>query len=126
MAVPEIYTLFKPRSLSAMQRRFLGELWRVARKGIFVTTPNGWFPIEFHSVLRLLQWLPPALFRRAPMEFVRDFFVAEDNLNLLTARDLARLATAVGIDKFRIASVALLGRPTNLLLCAERHDAAQR
>ena len=30
-----------------MQVRLLRELWRVARKGIFVTTPNRWFPMEF-------------------------------------------------------------------------------
>jgi len=46
-----------------MQARFLAELWRVARKGIFVTTPNRWFPVEFHTVLPLLHWLPPRLFR---------------------------------------------------------------
>ena len=42
----------------AEQTRFLREMWRVARKGIYVTTPNRWFPVEFHTVLPLAHWLP--------------------------------------------------------------------
>ncbi len=30
----------------------------MSRKGLFVTTPNRWFPIEFHTVLPLVHWLP--------------------------------------------------------------------
>lgn len=108
-----------------MQYRFLGELWRVARKGIFVTTPNRWFPVEFHSALPLLHWLPQPMFRRALTMLGREFFAAEENLNLLSARELARLATAIGIERFHIGTVALLGWPTNLLLCAERHEASR-
>jgi len=37
----------------AQQAKLLAELWRVARRGIFVTTPNRWFPVEFHSDLKL-------------------------------------------------------------------------
>ena len=43
------------------QARFVAELVRVARAG-FVTTPNRWFPIESHSRLPLVHWLP-----RGPM-----------------------------------------------------------
>lgn len=39
------------------QRRFVGELVRVGRSG-FVTTPNRWFPIEAHSHLPFVHWLP--------------------------------------------------------------------
>lgn len=49
---------------AAQQAQFLRELWRVSRKGIFVTTPNRWFPVEFHTTLPLIHWLPPGLYRR--------------------------------------------------------------
>lgn len=42
---------------SSDQRRFVAELIRVAKAG-FVTTPNRWFPIETHTRLPLLHWLP--------------------------------------------------------------------
>jgi ubiquinone/menaquinone biosynthesis C-methylase UbiE len=102
------------------QEQLLHEMRRVARKGIFVTTPNRWFPIEFHTVLPLLHWLPQTRFRALLRKIGRDFFAEESNLNLLTRRDLADLARRGGIDGFRIESVALLGWPTNLLLIAGR------
>jgi SAM-dependent methyltransferase len=42
---------------AAAQRAFVGELCRVARR-IFVTTPNRWFPIDVHTLLPAVHWLP--------------------------------------------------------------------
>jgi hypothetical protein len=39
------------------QRAFVHELCRVARR-VFVTTPNLWFPVEVHTLLPLVHWLP--------------------------------------------------------------------
>ena len=39
------------------QRRFVHELCRVARR-VFVTTPNRWFPLEVHTLLPFVHWLP--------------------------------------------------------------------
>ncbi|MGH3505880.1 MAG: class I SAM-dependent methyltransferase, partial [Nocardioidaceae bacterium] len=39
-------------------QRMLSESARVARKGAFHTTPDRWFPIEVHTLLPLLHWLP--------------------------------------------------------------------
>lgn len=100
------------------QQDFLGELWRVARKGIFVTTPNRWFPIEFHTVLPLIHWLPAPLFRKILTAMGKAFFADEDNLNLLSLRDLDRLARQAGIAPFEIDTASLLGWPTNLMFCA--------
>ncbi len=100
------------------QARFLRELWRVARKGIFVTTPDRGFPIEFHTVLPLIHWLPVKLHRRLLTLLGRRFFADEENLNLLSRASLARAARAAGIERFRIDHVSLCGLPTNLLLVA--------
>jgi len=104
----------------AEQTAFLRELWRIARKGIFVTTPNRWFPVEFHTVLPLLHWLPKPLHRRALVGLGREFFATEANLNLLSRADLLRMARNAGIGAAEIRTVGLLGWPTNLLLVAYR------
>ncbi len=101
-----------------MQVRFLCELWRVARKGIFVTTPNRWFPVEFQTVLPFLHWLPAPSYRGTLIRLHREFFAAEENLHLLSFGSLADAARAEGLDRFRITSVGMLGWPTNLLLIA--------
>lgn len=46
------------------QRRFVAEGLRVARRA-FITTPNRWFPIEVHTRLPLVHWLPDPLTERA-------------------------------------------------------------
>ncbi|HEY2777030.1 MAG TPA: class I SAM-dependent methyltransferase [Gaiellaceae bacterium] len=54
------------------QRRFVQELCRVARR-VFVTTPNRWFPLEVHTLLPLVHWLPaPARDRVIPFDDVLD------------------------------------------------------
>jgi len=46
------------------QRRFVAEALRVARRA-FITTPNRWFPIEVHTRLPLVHWLPEPASHRA-------------------------------------------------------------
>ena len=54
------------------QRQFVHELCRVAR-GVFVTTPNRWFPLEVHTLLPFVHWLPaPARARLIPFDDVLD------------------------------------------------------
>lgn len=98
------------------QARFVAELWRVARKGIFLTTPNRWFPVEFHTVLPLVHWLPRPWFARILHWLRLDFFADEANLNLLSRHALVHMAKASGMTTPRIGSVTLMGWPTNLLL----------
>ena len=102
------------------QTTFLGELWRVSRRGIFVTTPNRWFPIEFHTVLPLIHYLPPDAFRAILRRIGRDFFADEANLNLMSRSTLADAAQSAGMTNFRIESVMLLGWSSNLLLIASK------
>jgi hypothetical protein len=79
------------------QISFLRELWRVARRGIFVTTPNRWFPIEFHILLPVAHWLPHPLFRRILIGVGKEFFASAENLNLLSRRTVADVAHSAGI-----------------------------
>jgi SAM-dependent methyltransferase len=39
------------------QRQFVSEALRVGRR-VFITTPNRWFPVEVHTMLPLVHWLP--------------------------------------------------------------------
>jgi SAM-dependent methyltransferase len=102
------------------QTQFLRELWRVARRGIFVTTPNRWFPIEVHTVLPLVHYLPAKTFRAVLRKLGRDFFAEEANLNLMSQASLADAARSGGIDNYRLETVSLVGWPSNLLLIAEK------
>jgi SAM-dependent methyltransferase len=54
------------------QRRFVHELCRVSRR-VFVTTPNRLFPLEVHTLLPFVHWLPAAARERViPYDDVLD------------------------------------------------------
>jgi hypothetical protein len=46
------------------QQVLTAECYRVARKGVFITTPNRRHPFEFNTGLPFVHWLPPARWRR--------------------------------------------------------------
>jgi SAM-dependent methyltransferase len=60
------------------QRRFVREALRVARRA-FITTPNRWFPIEVHTRLPFVHWLPDPVAHRA-YDLVRKPWAKENNL----------------------------------------------
>lgn len=47
-----------------LQRAFVAEAVRVSRR-VFLTTPNRWFPVELHTRLPLVHWLPRSAAGRA-------------------------------------------------------------
>jgi hypothetical protein len=72
------------------QRAFLREICRVGN-AFFVTTPNRWFPVEHHTGLPLLHHLPAPVFRALIRNTRYGYWADEAHLNLLGARELARL-----------------------------------
>jgi hypothetical protein len=100
----------------AAQRRFVHELFRVARRAVCLTTPNRWFPVEVHTSVPLLHWLPAPMYRRLLRLIGLHFFADEDNLNLLGTRDLLSLCSDLGLRSVELHRMRLLGITSNLLL----------
>jgi hypothetical protein len=65
---------------SEQQRELVAEVCRVSRKVMF-TTPNKWCPIEHHTLLPFVHWLPGPLFRAILRRLGHDFLAREENLN---------------------------------------------
>jgi hypothetical protein len=68
------------------QRRFVEELCRVASR-VFVTTPNRYFPLDPHTLLPFVHWLPSGA-RRERLLRARGF---DDVLDPLGPKELAQL-----------------------------------
>lgn len=101
------------------QMQFIRECARVARRAFFLTTPNRFFPIEFHTVLPLVHWLPKKWFRTLMKRTGREFFAFEDNLNLLSRTELAAMAREALEDMgciTEVRDVKLMGWGSNLIL----------
>ena len=70
-----------------LQRRFVSESLRVGRR-VFINTPNRRFPIEVHTRLPLVHWLPDAVSHRVYRALGKD---EATEVDLLTRRSLAAL-----------------------------------
>ena len=77
------------------QRQFVAEALRVGRR-VFVTTPNRWFPIEVHTRLPLVHWLPKGGSDRA-YELTGKGWARENHL--LGQRRPARASSRPGPDR---------------------------
>ena len=104
----------------ANQRRLVRECARVARKGFFITTPNRWFPIEFHTLIPFVHWLPKAQGRRIFKAVGHEFLADEANLNLMSRSELKSIGQELVGYRVNVFHRKLLGWPSNLLLVGAR------
>jgi hypothetical protein len=104
------------------QMQFIRELARVARRAVFMTTPNRWFPVEVHTVLPLVHWLPAPRFRAVLRWLGHDMLSREENLNLLSASDLHSMCRDIGV-RHRVDTARLCGMSSNLLLTVYKDKA---
>jgi hypothetical protein len=81
----------------ASQQRMADEVRRVGKRW-FLTTPNRWYPFEFHVRMPLISWLPPRWMHRAARlcgydHIQRRYRIGTDHsdVQLLTARQLRRM-----------------------------------
>lgn len=75
------------------QYALVQELYRVARKGVFVTTANRRHPLEFKTGIPLIHLLPDAWWRRLLKWLGKSKWASEAMLNPLDASALFRFAS---------------------------------
>lgn len=95
------------------QQRLVSEASRVA-KVVVMTTPNRWFPIEFHTLTPILHWMPVGLFRMFLRITGRTFFARESNLNLLDCASIRRIFKSLNLN-FVTSHQRLCGFTSNLV-----------
>ena len=105
------------------QAKMISECLRVCRRGICLTTPNRWFPIEVHTKIPFIHWLPKDWGRVVFRRFGYDFFAREENLNLMTATELRRILNRYPQCRYSFASMRLCGWVSNLVLMAHKGPA---
>jgi methyltransferase family protein len=101
----------------AEQAFFLAEALRVSTR-FFITTPNRWFPVEMHTALPLLHYLPAPLYRRVLSAIGEDYWAAEEHLNLLDAASFRALFPSS--HRVEVTGVRLGGVVSNLIAYGQR------
>jgi SAM-dependent methyltransferase len=91
----------------ARQLLFLREMTRTSRS-VYLTTPNRYFPIEVHTLLPVLHWLPRKTFNRILIALGKGF-AAGDYMFLLSLGKIKRLLADAGIRDYTITKNRILG-----------------
>lgn len=86
---------------------FLKEVKRVSRAA-YLTTPNVFFPVEVHTRVPFLHWLPRETFNRFITAIGRGW-AAGDYMYLLSLRQVKKLLADAGITDYTITKNRILG-----------------
>jgi SAM-dependent methyltransferase len=99
------------------QRNFLREALRVTRQFYF-TTPNRQFPLEFHTFLPFIHWLPQRMHQAVLRRLGLDFWSRTENLNLLAPKKFLDLFPPC--SSLHLVTYKLVGLPSNIIVYGKK------
>ena len=102
------------------QISLIKETVRVSKKYVFIQTPNRFYPIDFHTTLPLIHWLPKNIHRKILKILGLNFYASEKNLNLLSEKNLRNICKELNLKKFEIIKHKLFFLTSNLILIIEK------
>ena len=105
------------------QFKMIENIIKLTNKYFFITTPNRFFPIDFHTKLPFLHLLPKKIHRKILKLICLAEYAKEENLNLLDENTINKLITTQKnkLFKIRIFKVKLFGLTSNLLIFGEKN-----
>ena len=98
------------------QIKLISELYKMSNKYVFITTPNRYYPIDFHTKLPFIHWLPKKIHRKILKFLKLEFYSLEKNLNLLDKKDIHKAMKILMIKDYKIISFKFLFFTSNLIL----------
>ncbi|OGT39881.1 MAG: hypothetical protein A3E81_01815 [Gammaproteobacteria bacterium RIFCSPHIGHO2_12_FULL_36_30] len=98
------------------QAKMIKECFRVCKKGVFITTPNRWFPIDPHTFIPFIHWLPKKWHRSILKKIGLQFFALEENLNLLETKAIQKICESLYIKNVIIKKLITFGFISNLII----------
>lgn len=113
--------------VGSFERQFtlVKELYRVAAKGVFLTTPNRRHPLEFHTGLPLIHLLPAPVWRRLLRLGGKGRWASEAVLNPLESADLYRFASLLpGVPEHDVGHKRVWGVKAHFFLMLRKSQAA--
>jgi len=93
---------------------------KLSKKYFVIITPDRFHPIEFHTKLPLIHWLNKNLHRKILKILKLNFLSEEENLNLLSQKDLVLIMKKLNFDKYEIKKIKFLTFSSNLILIGSK------
>ena len=89
---------------------------KLSNKYFVICTPNKFHPLEFHTKIPFLHYLPEKFYRKILKKIGLEFFSKETNLNLLSKKKLINIMEKLKHQNYKIKSINLFFFKSNLIL----------
>lgn len=103
------------------QQKFISECLRVSKKFVFITTPNKYFPLDFHTKIPFLHWLPHNIYNFILKFFGDNFFRYKKNLNLISYKKMDLYCKKLKIKNFDIIFHKFFFLKSNIILIIKKN-----
>lgn len=115
---------------NAKQLQMIKNMASLTNKYLVITTPNKFYPLEFHTKIPFLHLLPVNIYRSLLKFLNYEFYAKEENLNLLSQKEILNLLHLSNIeDKFviKIKFIKLFFLKSNfIVICKKKSNHLKR
>ena len=102
------------------QMKMCRNIINLSKKYFIILTPNRYHPLEFHTKLPIIHWLPKKLHRSILKLIGFNFFAEEKNLNLCSENDLKLMIKDIKNLNIKIMKINFFFIKSNLILIGEK------
>mgnify|MGYP000035070927 FL=1 len=104
------------------QLKMIENIIKLTKKIFIIVTPNRMHPIEFHSKIPFLHWLPKKLHRKVLSIVGLRYLSKEENLNLLNTCNLITMMKNFKNVEYKIMYVKFLLFKSNIILIGKNNE----
>lgn len=104
------------------QIKMCRNILKLSKKYFIIITPNRYHPFEFHTKIPIIHWFPKKIHRSILKIIGFKFFSLEQNLNLLSEKDLVLIMKNLGQLSFNVKSINFCFMKSNLILVGEKKN----
>ena len=98
------------------QLKMISNIIKLSKKFFIITTPNRYHPIDFHTKIPLIHWLPKSFHRKLLSILGLKYFADEKNLNLLSENNLKYLLNHFKNIEYQIHYIKLFNFKSNFII----------
>lgn len=98
------------------QEAFIFECLRLSKGYVFITTPNRYFPIDFHTKIPFLHFLPKKIHRKILRLLGFEFYSLESNLNLMSKNEIFQICKKLNLKRYEIIEHKLYNFTSNFII----------
>jgi len=104
----------------SQQQKMVNNIINFSKKLFIIITPNRYHPIDFHTKIPLIHWLPKSIHRKILNILRMPFYAKEENLNLLDVNEIKKLLSFNDVT-YKINSIKLLFFKSNFIIIGEKN-----